>query len=131
MLKTPNSFKTKMKKYGKQLNMLLNFGRTTIDKTYIKSAEPSVNGEMFTSIMRQLTLEVENYTSIEVDKILTVRQVHQSKVRSINNTRVKYLATDLDKTYTVKEVDEMINNPKKYPRYSNREALEKALLSDD
>lgn len=107
MLKTPNSFKTKMKKYGKQLNMLLNFGRTTIDKTYIKSAEPSVNGEMFTSIMRQLTLEVENYTSIEVDKILTVRQVHQSKVRSINNTRVKYLATDLDKTYTVKEVDEM------------------------
>ena len=69
MLKINDSFKSKMKKYGKQLNMLLNFGRTTLDKTYIKSAEPSVNGEMFTSIMRQLTLEVENYTSIEVDKI--------------------------------------------------------------
>ena len=29
------------------------------------------------------------------------------------------------------EVNEMINNPEKYPRYSNREELEKALLSDD
>lgn len=107
MLKTPNTFKSKMKKYGKQLNMLLNFGKTTIDKTYIKSAEPSVNGEMFTSIMRQLTLEIENYTSIEVDKILTVRQVNERKVRNINNTRVKYMATDLDKSYTVDEVNKM------------------------
>jgi len=107
MLKTSDTFKSKMKKYGKQINMLLNFGKTTIDKTYIKSAEPSVNGELFTSIMRQLTLEVENYTSIEVDKILTVKQVNESKVRSINNTRVKYMATDLDKSYSVKEVNEM------------------------
>ncbi|MBS5858019.1 MAG: hypothetical protein KIC60_05995 [Clostridium sp.] len=107
MLKTPKSFKTKMKKYGKQLNMLLNFGKTTIDKTYIKSAEPSVNGELFTSIMRQLTLEVENYTSIEVDKILTVRQVNERKNKDLNNTRIKYLATDLDKSYTVKEVGKM------------------------
>ncbi len=29
------------------------------------------------------------------------------------------------------EVDEMVNNPKKYPRYNNWRALEKALLSDD
>lgn len=107
MLKTSDTFKSKMKKYGKQINMLLNFGKTTIDKTYIKSAEPSVNGELFTSIMRQLTLEVENYTSIEVDKILTVRQVNENKVRSINNTRVKYMATDLDKSYTVKEINDM------------------------
>lgn len=107
MLKTSNSFKTKMKKYGKQLNMLLEFGKTTLDRTYIKSAEPSVNGELLTSVMRQLTLEVENYTSIEVDKILTVRQVHQKSVKEINNSRMKHLATDLDKTYTVKEVDSM------------------------
>lgn len=107
MLKTSDTFKSKMKVYGKQINMLLNFGKTTIDKTYIKSAEPSVNGEMFTSIMRQLTLEVENYTSIEVDKILTVRQVNESKVRNINNSRVKYLATDLNKSYSVQEVNNM------------------------
>ena len=31
----------------------------------------------------------------------------------------------------LEEADEMINNPKKYPRYNNREDLEKALLSDD
>ncbi len=29
------------------------------------------------------------------------------------------------------EVNEMINNPQKYPRYSNREDLKNALLSDD
>ncbi len=29
------------------------------------------------------------------------------------------------------EADEMIGNLKKYPRYSNREDLKKALLSDD
>lgn len=29
------------------------------------------------------------------------------------------------------ETDEMIGNLKKYPRYSNREDLKKALLSDD
>ena len=29
------------------------------------------------------------------------------------------------------EVKEMINNPDKYPRYSNSEDLKKALLSDD
>ena len=29
------------------------------------------------------------------------------------------------------EVNEMINNPQKYPRHSNREDLKNALLSDD
>ena len=31
----------------------------------------------------------------------------------------------------LKEAEEMINNPDKYPSYSNREELKKALLSDD
>lgn len=31
----------------------------------------------------------------------------------------------------LKEADEMINNPDKYPRYNNREDLKKDLLSDD
>ena len=31
----------------------------------------------------------------------------------------------------LKEVEEMINNPDKYPSYSNREELKNALLSDD
>ncbi len=32
---------------------------------------------------------------------------------------------------SLKEINEMIDNPKKYPRYNNREDLKKALLSDD
>ncbi len=31
----------------------------------------------------------------------------------------------------LKEAEDIINNPDKYPRYSNREDLKKALLSDD
>lgn len=31
----------------------------------------------------------------------------------------------------LKETEEMINNPDKYPSYSNHEELKKALLSDD
>ncbi len=31
----------------------------------------------------------------------------------------------------LKEADEMINNPEKYPRYNNWKDLKKALLSDD
>ena len=31
----------------------------------------------------------------------------------------------------LKEAEEMINNPDKYPSYSNREELKKALLSDN
>ena len=31
----------------------------------------------------------------------------------------------------LKEVNDMINDPSKYPRYTNREDLEKVLLEDD
>lgn len=31
----------------------------------------------------------------------------------------------------LKEVEEMINNPEKYPRYDNWKDLKKALLSDE
>lgn len=36
-----------------------------------------------------------------------------------------------DMLEALSEVNEMINNPEKYPRYNNREDLKKALLSDD
>lgn len=38
---------------------------------------------------------------------------------------------DKDMIEALLEVNEMINNPEKYPRYSNREDLKKALLSND
>ena len=36
-----------------------------------------------------------------------------------------------DMLEALEEVKEMINNPDKYPRYSNRKDLERSLLSDD
>lgn len=38
---------------------------------------------------------------------------------------------DKDMIEALSEVNEMINNTEKYPRYSNREDLKKALLSND
>lgn len=38
---------------------------------------------------------------------------------------------DKDMIEALSEVNEMINNPEKYPRYSNREDLKKSLLSND
>lgn len=107
MLETTNSFKNKMKVYGKQLNILLGFGQTKLDKTHVKKLDLSVNGDLFTSVMRQIDLEIENYTTIDKSKIMTVREVHEATVRKIDKTQVKYLAEDQDKEFTVEEVNEM------------------------
>lgn len=107
MLRTTNSFKNKMKVYGKQLNILLGFGNTKLDKTHVKKITQSVNGDLFTSVMRQIEIEIENYTTIDKNKIMTVRQVHEASVRKVDKTQVKYLAEDQDKEYTVEEVNEM------------------------
>lgn len=107
MLETTNTFKNKMKVYGKRLNVLLGFGNTKLDKTHVKKLTHSVNGDLFTSVMRQIELEIENYTTIDKNKIMTVKQVHEATVRKVDKTQVKYLAEDQDKEYTVEEVDEM------------------------
>ena len=107
MLETTNTFKNKMKVYGKRLNVLLGFGNTKLDKTHVKKLTHSVNGDLFTSVMRQIEIEIENYTTIDKDKIMTVKQVHEATVKKVDKTQVKYLAEDQDKEYTVEEVDEM------------------------
>ena len=107
MLKTTKTFKNKMKVYGKQLNILLGFGNTKLDKTHVKKLNLAVNGDLFTSVMRQVELEIENYTTIDKSKIMTVRQVHEAMVRRVNKTQVKYLAEDQDKEYTVEDVHNM------------------------
>ena len=97
MLKTTDTFKNKMKVYGKQLNILLGFGQTKLNKTHVKKLDLSVNGDLFTSVMRQIDLEIENYTTIDKSKIMTVKEVHEANVRKVNKTQVKYLAEDQDK----------------------------------
>jgi len=107
MLETTNTFKNKMKVYGKQLNILLGFGQTKLDKTHVKKLTLSVKGDLFASIMRQVEIEIENYTTIDKSKIMTVREVHEASVRKIDRTQVKYLAEDQDKEFTVNDVNEM------------------------
>lgn len=105
MLKTTDTFKNKMKVYGKQLNILLGFEQTKLNKTHVKKLDLSVNGDLFTSVMRQIDLEIENYTTIDKSKIMTVKEVHEANVRKVNKTQVKYLAEDQDKEYTVDEIN--------------------------
>lgn len=107
MLNITNSYENKMKVYGKQLNVLLGFGNTKLDKTHVKNLTRSYDGDLFTSIMRQVELEIENYTTVDKSKIMTVRQVHEATVRKVDKTQVKYLAEDQDKEYTVEEINEM------------------------
>lgn len=107
MLKHTNTFKNKMKVYGKQLNILLGFGQAKLDKIHVKKLDLSVNGDLFTSIMRQVDIEIENYTTIDKSKIMTVKEVHEAQLRRIDRTQVKYLAEDQDKEYTVDDVHKM------------------------
>ena len=106
MLEVSNSFKKNMKQFGKQLNILLKFGNTTLNKKYSKNTEQLIDGDLFTSIMRGFTIEVEKYETIDPSKILTVKNVNEALVSKINNTRTKYLVSDLD-NYTVEEINKM------------------------
>ena len=110
MLKITNTFENKMKVYGKQLNILLGFGHTKLDKTHVKKLNLSVNGDLFTSVMRQVEIEIENYTTIDKNKIMTVKEVHEALVIRVDKTQVKYLADDQDKEYTVEDVHNMSVN---------------------
>lgn len=107
MLRTSNIFKNRMKVYGKQLDILLSFGNAKLDRTHVKKLTLNVNGDLFTSIMRQIDLEIENYTTIDKNKIMTVKQVHEATVRRVDKTQVKYLSEDPDKEYTVEDVNEL------------------------
>lgn len=92
MLKIPNTFKEKMKKYGKQLDTYLYFNNTLIKKKYIKNTEYNINGELFTSIMRQVEIEIEDYPLLSENDILTVKQVNEIKNGSIDITKVSRLS---------------------------------------
>lgn len=92
MLKITNTFKEKMKKYGKQLDTYLYFNNTLIKKRYIKNTEYNINGELFTSIMRQVEIEIEDYPLLSENDILTVKQVNEIKNGSLDLTKVSRLS---------------------------------------
>ncbi len=75
-----------------------------------------------TTILKGLGLNMSTFINMALTQVVKRNGV---PFEVVNPTPSKELLEAL------KEVDEMINNPEKYPRYNNREDLMKALLSDD
>lgn len=78
--------------------------------------------ELATGILSNLGLNMSTYVNMAIKQLINKDGV---PFEVVNPKPSKELLKALS------EVDEMINNPEKYPRYSNREDLKKALLSDD
>ena len=92
MLEIDNNFKSNMQFTGKKLNVVLEFNNTTLDGDFIKNTEYSVNGELFTSVMRQLTLEIEKYPNSS--DLLTVKDVNEMLVGRLTNTKLRMFDTN-------------------------------------
>ena len=92
MLNCSSTFKEKMKVHGKQINVLLEFDNEALDKNKVVSLEQTINGEMFTSVCRLLTLEVEKNKYATQNELLLVKDIHTRTVKSLMQTRVKYLS---------------------------------------
>ena len=75
-----------------------------------------------TTILKGLGLNMSTFINMALMQVIKRNGV---PFEVVNPTPSKEMLDAL------KEVNEMINNPEKYPRYNNREDLKKALLSDD
>ncbi len=78
--------------------------------------------EEATSILKGLGLNMSTFINMALAQVVKRNGV---PFEVVNPTPSKDLLEALG------EIEEMINNPIKYPRYKNREELEKALSSDD
>lgn len=78
--------------------------------------------EEATAILKGLGLNMSTFINMALAQVVKRNGV---PFEVVNPTPSK------DMLEALREVNEMINNPEKYPRYSNREDLKKALLSDD
>ena len=78
--------------------------------------------EQATNILKDLGINMSTFINMALTQVVKRNGV---PFEVVNPTPSKELLEALA------EVPEMINNPEKYPRYKNREELEKALLSDD
>lgn len=75
-----------------------------------------------TQILKGLGLNMSTFINMALTQVVKRNGV---PFEVVNPTPSKELLEALS------EVNEMINDPEKYPRYSNREDLKNALLSDD
>ena len=93
------------------------------------------------SLTTALNVNVDTKNKEEATKILKSLGLNMST--AINMFLAQIVKTDgipfkivnpkpnRDMIEALKEAEEIINNPNKYPGYTNREDLKKALLSDD
>ncbi len=68
MLNCSDTFKSNMKIYGKQINVLVQYKNTTWDESEVVGLEQNINGELFTSVCRALTLELEKVENVTFEK---------------------------------------------------------------
>ncbi len=78
--------------------------------------------ELATSILNNLGLNMSTYVNMAIKQLINKDGVPFEVV----NPR-----PSKDMLEAIEEIDEMIHNPEKYPRYNNWKDLKKALLSDD
>lgn len=121
MLNCSNTYKQKMKVYGKQINVLLEFDNGALDKNKVVSLERTINGEMFTSVCRLLTLEVEKNKYATQKELLLVKDVHERTLKSLQQTKIKYL-TGMYENADIAKASEV--NVKVGVRLSDDEAYE-------
>lgn len=80
------------------------------------------NKEEATRILKDLGLNMSTAINIFLAQIIKTDGI---PFMIVNHKPSKELLESLS------EVDEMINNPEKYPRYDNREDLKDSILSDE
>ena len=78
--------------------------------------------EKATNILKKLGLDIDTF-------------INMALIQLIKNGGIPF-EVETDKPNkelleAIAEVEEMLKNPKKYPRYTNREDLKKALLEED
>lgn len=78
--------------------------------------------EEATTILKDLGLNMSTFINMALTQVVKRNGV---PFEVVNPTPSKELLE------AFAEIEEMRNNPDKYPRYSNREDLKKALLSDE
>lgn len=108
MLSCSNFYKEKMKVHGKKINVLVEFEGIVLDRERVINVERNVNGELFTSIMRSVTLEVDKKLGVSTQDLFTIKDFDEMTANQLNKARVKYLSgisTEDKKLSEAKEVN--------------------------
>lgn len=104
-----NKFKEEIKKYGRQIDIIISYadneGEHLLDSDVLFSITPTVNGNILRSVMKQLSFEssvkvpkdtiINVKFGVQVDLSLTVAEVHNMKVSRLNSLQVAYLSNNL------------------------------------